>query len=116
MDALHEFGIQLWRMLLPYLATGAAGLVIVGLKYLLDYAKGRAKAVENDLLRGLIEQAVTAAEQLFDSGEGEKKYKYVEEWFAERCISVDKAEIEAVVYWLSKHIKQADAPAPLEAA
>lgn len=118
MELLQDFGIRLWAALAPLLATAAAGLVVYGISYLVALAKAKAKDVQNIYLRGVIEQAIQAAEQVFESGQGQAKYAYAQEILKSRGINVDRAAIEAEVYWLSKYEK-AKAPAeipPLEAA
>lgn len=57
-------------------------------------------AARLERLAGLARVAVEAAEQIYGSGEGEKKRAYAIAWLGERGFSVDEAQLEAAVYRL----------------
>lgn len=68
--------------------------------YLVPWIKQNAdtKTLENIKLWAGI--AVQAAESLYDSGQGQKKKKYVLDYLAGKGIKVDDAQVEAAVYEL----------------
>ena len=69
---------------------------IITLK-VIPWIKARTTAQQQVLLRSTTEILVRAAEQLYGSGKGQEKLKYVEAELARRGYQVDTAAIEASV-------------------
>lgn len=69
--------------------------------FLVPYIKSRTTAQQQATIAGLVEVAVAAAEQLYESGQGEAKKSYVVTWLQAAGVEVDDtvdAMIEAAVY------------------
>ena len=67
---------------------------------LIPWIKANATEKQQAIIRLAVQTAVYAAEQIYGSGNGEEKFKYVIDWLHVRGYDVDKAEIEAAVYEL----------------
>ncbi len=65
---------------------------------LIPWIKANTTSKQQAIIRTAIQTAVFAAEQIYGTGNGEKKFQYVVDWLAEKGYEVDKAEIEAAVY------------------
>ena len=64
---------------------------------LLPWLKPKASAEQLSALQLITKTLVFAAEQIYGSGTGEEKLKYVEEELKKRGFTVDRAMIEATV-------------------
>lgn len=65
---------------------------------LVPWIKARTTELQRDNLEAVIRIAVFAAEQLFGSGHGAEKLDYATQWLEEHGYTVDRAQIEAMVY------------------
>lgn len=66
------------------------------------YLQAKTSAETQAKIDDVIAVGVAAAEQLFETGEGEKKLEYVTEYLAGLNITVTVEQIEAAVYWLGE--------------
>ena len=71
--------------------------------FLVPYLNKKATAEHLDILKIWLEFAVRAAEQLYGSGKGAEKKKYVIDFLATKNITVDDAAVEAMVQKLFGH-------------
>lgn len=62
------------------------------------WIKARTTEMQRENLEAVIRIAVFAAEQLFGSGYGAEKLDYATQWLKDRGYTVDRTQIEAVVY------------------
>ena len=93
---MPNFTIDLTKIIIALL-----GLLSTIITYkLIPWIKANTNAKQQQLLRIAVETAVFAAEQIYGSGAGEKKYQYVADWLKERGYEFDKADVEAAVYEL----------------
>ena len=70
---------------------------------LIPWIKANTTAKQQENLETMIRVAVFAAEQIYGACSGADKLKYVEDWLLARGISVDRAQIEAVVHAYFAH-------------
>ena len=74
--------------------------------YLIPWVKTKTTAQQRDNIYFWVQMACSAAEQLYKSGEGQKKKQYVLEFLHSKDLTVDEDEldkmIEAVVLEINK--------------
>lgn len=99
---MQEVFAAIWQAAAPAIGTVVGALIIALAGYLIALVKAKTKAIDNELLQGLIERLVAAAEQMFGAGNGKDKYEWVADQLRERGLEVDPADIEALVYWLNQ--------------
>lgn len=63
----------------------------------IPWINARTTAQQQALLRAVVQMLVSAAEQIYGSGTGQKKLEYVESQLRQRGYDVDRATIEAAV-------------------
>ena len=74
---------------------GLLGAIIT--YYLIPWLKQNLSASKYQMLQAVIRSLVYAAEQLYGSGKGEEKLRWVQEQLAMRCYEIDRTAIEAAV-------------------
>lgn len=65
--------------------------------FLIPYLKSKTNKETQDEINKWVAIAVTAAEQLYKSGNGAEKKKYVKEWLQAHNITYDEAKIDAMI-------------------
>lgn len=93
----------------PIIEAVAALIGVIITCVLIPYIKSKTTTEQQKEINAWVKIAVSAAEQIFTgSGRGEEKKAYVIAWLKERGITVDEAEldalIEAAVYELEQGI------------
>ncbi len=83
-------------------------LAVVVTYYLVPYLKTLWTAQEQSAIDYWIGIAISAAEQIFGSGEGQAKLEYVVQYLADKGLSVSTEEIEAAVYWAFNSVTSED--------
>ncbi len=68
--------------------------------FLIPYLNSKTTAQQQDNIMLWVDIAVSAAEQLFSSTQGEEKLEYVINYLETKSIYVTREEIESSVYWL----------------
>lgn len=82
----------------PIVEAVAAVLCAVVTCVLVPYIKSKTTTEQQKEINAWVKIAVSAAEQLFTgSGRGEEKKAYVIAWLKERGITVDEAELDALI-------------------
>jgi len=89
-DIAHQIGSWLWQVIVP---TASSALVVA----LFALARTYIAKIADERLRDLIMELVAAAEQIYGSGRGAEKKKFVLEELADRGAIRDPALIEAAV-------------------
>ena len=81
------------------LLTGGLSLIgVIITCVLIPYIKSKTTTEQQKEINAWVKIAVSAAEQLFTgSGRGEEKKAYVIAWLKERGITVDAAELDALI-------------------
>ena len=81
------------------LITGGLSLIgVIITCVLIPYIKSKTTTEQQKEINAWVKIAVSAAEQLFTgSGRGEEKKAYVIAWLKERGITVDEAELDALI-------------------
>lgn len=74
--------------------------------YLIPYIKSKTSAEQQSSIDTWVSVAVAAAEQLFDSSQGEEKLAYVVDYLSAIGVEVTTEEIESAVYWLHNAITE----------
>lgn len=65
--------------------------------FLIPFIKSRTSEAQQETLMNWVAAAVAAAEQLYESGEGEAKKQYVLDWLADCGIDVSGIDIDAII-------------------
>lgn len=82
----------------PIIEAVAALIGVIITCVLIPYIKSKATTEQQKEINAWVKIAVSAAEQLFTgSGRGEEKKAYVIAWLKERGITVDEAELDALI-------------------
>ena len=81
-------------------------VAVLTIFYLIPWIKSKTTAQQRDNIYFWVKMACSAAEQLYKSGEGQKKKQYVLEFLHSKELTVDEDEldkmIEAVVLEINK--------------
>ena len=77
---------------------------------LIPWIKANTTAKQQENIEAMIRVATFAAEQLYGANSGPEKLKYVENWLSARGITVDRAQIEAVVHTYFAHDNEETTP------
>lgn len=92
--------------LTPILITLLMLVAVLIICYLIPWVKTKTTAQQRDNIYFWVQMACSAAEQLYKSGEGQKKKQYVLEFLHSKELTVDEDEldkmIEAVVLEINK--------------
>lgn len=72
--------------------------------YLVPLIQSKTTEAQQETIATWVDVAVAAAEQIFDSDQGEAKLAYVVEYLAKLGFDVTTEEIESAVYWLHSAI------------
>ena len=82
----------------PIIEAVAALIGVIITCVLIPYIKSKTTTEQQKEINAWVKIAVSAAEQLFTgSGRGEEKKAYVIAWLKERGITVDEAELDALI-------------------
>lgn len=82
----------------PIIEAVAALIGVIVTCVLIPFIKSKTTASQQAEINAWVKIAVSAAEQLFTgSGRGEEKKAYVIAWLKERGITVDEAELDALI-------------------
>lgn len=82
----------------PIVEAVVAAVCAVVTCVLIPYIKSKTTTEQQKEINAWVKIAVSAAEQLFTgSGRGEEKKAYVIAWLKERGITVDEAELDALI-------------------
>ena len=82
----------------PIIEAVAALIGVIITCVLIPYIKSKTTTEQQKEINAWVKIAVSAAEQLFTgSGSGEEKKAYVIAWLKERGITVDEAELDALI-------------------
>ena len=82
----------------PIIEAVAALIGVIITCVLIPYIKNKTTTEQQKEINAWVKIAVSAAEQLFTgSGRGEEKKAYVIAWLKERGITVDEAELDALI-------------------
>ena len=82
----------------PIIEAVAALIGVIITCVLIPYIKSKTTTEQQKEINAWVKIAVSAAEQLFTgSGRGEEKQAYVIAWLKERGITVDEAELDALI-------------------
>ena len=82
----------------PIIEAVAALIGVIITCVLIPYIKSKTTTEQQKEINAWVKTAVSAAEQLFTgSGRGEEKKAYVIAWLKERGITVDEAELDALI-------------------
>ena len=82
----------------PIIEAVAAVIGVIITCVLIPYIKSKTTTEQQKEINAWVKIAVSAAEQLFTgSGRGEEKKAYVIAWLKERGITVDEAELDALI-------------------
>lgn len=82
----------------PIIEAVAALIGVIITCVLIPYIKSKTTTEQQKEINAWVKIAVSAAEQLFiGSGRGEEKKAYVIAWLKERGITVDEAELDALI-------------------
>ena len=82
----------------PIIEAVAALIGVIITCVLIPYIKSKTTTEQQKEINAWVKIAVSAAEQLFTgSGRGEEKKAYVIAWLKERGITVDAAELDALI-------------------
>lgn len=68
--------------------------------WLVPWIKANTTVKQQQILRGAVQTAVFAAEQIYGADKGQEKYEYVVNWLKEHGFEFDKADVEAAVFEL----------------
>lgn len=97
----------------PIIEAVAALIGVIITCVLIPYIKSKTTTEQQKEINAWVKIAVSAAEQLFTgSGRGEEKKAYVIAWLKERGITVDEAELDALIEAAVYELEQG--PIPLE--
>ena len=92
--------------LTPILMALLILVAVLIIRYLIPWVKTKTTAQQRDNIYFWVKMACSAAEQLYKSGEGQKKKQYVLEFLHSKELTVDEDEldkmIEAVVLEINK--------------
>ena len=83
--------------LIGLLSTVLTGFLIPWLKSKIDINNGKVSENHTAILKMIINTAVKAAEQLYNSDQGKEKKAYVVNLLVEQGINVDMPEIDAAI-------------------
>ncbi|NSW54543.1 MAG: hypothetical protein HPY44_00900 [Armatimonadetes bacterium] len=81
------------------LAVPGLGALLLGLAF--RVSRKYVEKINDERLRALLLELVKAAEQIYGSGNGEVKMRYVQEQATRRGVRVDRNSVEAAVYDLA---------------
>lgn len=82
----------------PIIEAVAALIGVIITCVLIPYIKSKTTTEQQKEINAWVKIAVSAAEQLFTgSGRGEEKKAYVIAWLKERGVTVDEAELDALI-------------------
>lgn len=95
----------------PIIEAVAALIGVIITCVLIPYIKSKTTTEQQKEINAWVKIAVSAAEQLFTgSGRGEEKKAYVIAWLKERGITVDEAELDALIEAAVYELKQGLTP------
>ena len=95
----------------PIIEAVAALIGVIITCVLIPYIKSKTTTEQQKEINAWVKIAVSAAEQLFTgSGRGEEKKAYVIAWLKERGITVDEAELDALIEAAVYELEQALIP------
>ena len=82
----------------PILQVAAVLIAAVITTFVVPYIKSRTTASQQAQINAWVRIAVSAAEQIYsDPGEGKAKKAYVLEWLHDHGVTVDEAQLDALV-------------------
>ena len=82
----------------PIVQAAAALLAAVVTAFVVPYIKSKTTAAQQAQINGWVRIAVAAAEQIYNgSGKGKDKKAYVLAWLRQHGVTVDEAQIDAMI-------------------
>ena len=88
---------EIFRLVITLLCAVVTGFLIPFLRSKISVEKGNITQLQYDMLQLAASTAVTAAEQIYKSDEGQKKKAYVLAYLEQQGYKVDSSAIDALI-------------------
>ena len=98
---------KIFELVITLLCTVVTGFLVPWLRSKISVEKGNISQLQADMLRLAATTAVTAAEQIYNSDEGQKKKAYVLAYLEQQGYDVNSTAIDALIEACVLEIHQA---------